>query len=116
MPLLVGLGVEPGPGAVSGVAAGGGEGPGPLPGRPAARSSIPGRGLGTLLPRRHRHLPAYLPGTLLNPSSEIAFALSRIEMLVQQGIAPDAKTQKRLEAEYMFLESASIIWQRLVIL
>ena len=49
---------------------------------------------------------------VLNPSTEVAVALNRIDSLLNQGIAPDAKTQKRLSAEYSFLESASVAWQR----
>lgn len=50
---------------------------------------------------------------VLNPTSEVAFSLNRIDSLLSQGVAAEAKTQKRLEAEYTFLESVSIAWQRL---
>jgi hypothetical protein len=50
--------------------------------------------------------------SVLNPTSEVAFSLARVDALLSQGVAADAKTQKRLEAEYTFLERASVVWQR----
>ena len=52
---------------------------------------------------------------VLIPTSEAASCLERIDSLLNQGLSAEAITQKRLEAEYAFLDSTSVVWQRYVV-